>query len=220
MYILAPSILSADFKELGRDIRLVEQAGVKYLHIDIMDGNFVPSISFGQPVLKSIRKESGLFFDVHLMICQPERYISDFAAAGADSITVHAEACTHLDRVLDQIHQAGLKAGVALNPATPLNVLDYVYDKADMILIMTVNPGFGGQKLIPAAVGKVRDLRQILDSKGLKTDIEVDGGVKESTIRQLLDAGANVFVAGSAVFEGDICKNTEGFLNILREYEA
>ena len=204
---LAPSILSADFRHLGEDILAVQQCGARYLHFDVMDGMFVPSISFGMPVLKSIRPLTDMFYDVHLMVQDPERYIDDFAKAGADGITIHAEACRHLDRTLDQIHEKGLKAGIALNPATPLNVLDYVYGKADLILLMTVNPGFGGQKLIPATIEKTAQLRKILTQKGLDTDLEVDGGVNPSTITSLLDAGANILVAGSSVFGGDIQAN-------------
>lgn len=204
---LAPSILSADFTHLGEDILAVRDCGAKYLHFDVMDGMFVPSITFGMPVLKSIRPLTDMFYDVHLMIREPERYIDDFADAGADGITVHTEACVHLDRTLDQIHERGLKTGVALNPATPLNVLEYVYDKVDMFLLMTVNPGFGGQKLIPAVLPKIRQLRGIIQEKGLKADLEIDGGVSTATIRSVLDAGANVLVAGSAVFKGDIQSN-------------
>ena len=204
---LAPSILSADFKHLGEDILAVQQCGARYLHFDVMDGMFVPSISFGMPVLKSIRPLTDMFYDVHLMVQDPERYIDAFAKAGADGITIHAEACRHLDRTLDQIHEKGLKAGIALNPATSLSVLDYVYGKADLILLMTVNPGFGGQKLIPATIEKTAQLRKILNEKGLDTDLEVDGGVNPSTITSLLDAGANILVAGSSIFGGDIQAN-------------
>ncbi len=204
---LAPSILSADFTHLGDDILAVQRCGAKFLHFDVMDGLFVPSISFGMPVLKSIRPLTDLFYDVHLMIEDPGRYVNDFADAGADGITVHAEACVHLDRVLDAIHERGLKTGVALNPATPLSALDYVYDKADMILLMTVNPGFGGQKMIPYVLEKVRKLRETIDEKGLSTHIQVDGGVHDKTIDLVLDAGADVLVAGSAVFKGDIEAN-------------
>lgn len=204
---LAPSILSADFTHLGEDILAVRDCGAEYLHFDVMDGMFVPSITFGMPVLKSIRPLTDMFYDVHLMIREPERYIDDFADAGADGITVHAEACLHLDRTLDQIHERGLKTGVALNPATPLNVLEYVYDKVDMFLLMTVNPGFGGQKLIPAVLPKIRQLRGIIQEKGLQADLEIDGGVSTSTIESVLDAGANILVAGSAVFKGDIKAN-------------
>ena len=204
---LAPSILSADFNHLGEDILAVKQCGARYLHFDVMDGMFVPSISFGMPVLKSIRPLTDMFYDVHLMVQDPERYIDDFAKAGADGITIHAEACRHLDRTLDQIHEKGLKAGIALNPATSLSVLDYVYGKADLILLMTVNPGFGGQKLIPATIEKTAQLRKILNERGLDTDLEVDGGVNPSTITSLLDAGANILVAGSSIFGGDIQAN-------------
>ena len=204
---LAPSILSADFTHLGEDILAVRDCGAKYLHFDVMDGMFVPSITFGMPVLKSIRPLTDMFYDVHLMIREPECFIDDFADAGADGITVHAEACLHLDRTLDQIHERGLKTGVALNPATPLNVLEYVYDKVDMFLLMTVNPGFGGQKLIPAVLPKIRQLRGIIQEKGLQADLEIDGGVSTSTIESVLDAGANILVAGSAVFKGDIKAN-------------
>ena len=204
---LAPSILSADFTHLGEDILAVRDCGAEYLHFDVMDGMFVPSITFGMPVLKSIRPLTDMFYDVHLMIREPERFIDDFADAGADGITVHAEACLHLDRTLDQIHERGLKTGVALNPATPLNVLEYVYDKVDMFLLMTVNPGFGGQKLIPAVLPKIRQLRGIIQEKGLQADLEIDGGVSTSTIESVLDAGANILVAGSAVFKGDIKAN-------------
>lgn len=206
-YDLAPSILSADFSHLGEDILAVRDCGAHFLHFDVMDGLFVPSISFGLPVLKSIRSLTDMFYDVHLMIQDPGRYIEDFARAGADGITVHAEACIHLDRVLDQIHDAGLKSGVALNPSTPLNVLDYVYDKTDMVLLMTVNPGFGGQKLIPAVLDKIRALRGILNEKGLPTRLEIDGGVNDQTIGSVIEAGADVIVAGSAVFGSDIAGN-------------
>ena len=206
-YDLAPSILSADFSHLGEDILAVRKCGARFLHFDVMDGVFVPSISFGLPVLKSIRPLTDMFYDVHLMIQDPGRYIEDFARAGADGITVHAEACIHLDRVLDQIHDAGLKSGVALNPSTPLNVLDYVYDKTDMVLLMTVNPGFGGQKLIPGVLNKIRTLRRVLDEKGLTARLEIDGGVNDRTIGSVIDAGADVIVAGSAVFGGDIAGN-------------
>lgn len=206
-HYLAPSILSADFTHLGDDILRVQSMGAKYLHFDVMDGLFVPSLSFGMPVLKSIRPLTDMFYDVHLMIRDPERYVKDFADAGADGITVHAEACTHLDRVLDEIHDLGLKTGIALNPATSLSVLDYVYEKSDMILLMSVNPGFGGQKLIPAVLDKIRQLRSILDEKGLPTLIEVDGGIHDATIDSVLNAGANVIVAGSAVFGDSIEEN-------------
>ena len=216
--ILAPSILSADFTRLGEDIRTVADAGAQYLHIDVMDGAFVPSVSFGMPVISSIRKVSDLFFDVHLMMEKPERYIQTFADCGADGITVHAEASTHLHRTIQSIHAAGVKAGVALNPATPLSVLDYVLEDLDMVLIMTVNPGFGGQSYIPAMTEKIRTLRSLAKEKNPDLLIEVDGGINASTIRTVLDAGANVCVAGSAVFSGNRTGKVKGMLEVMEEY--
>ncbi|MDO4454515.1 MAG: ribulose-phosphate 3-epimerase [Eubacteriales bacterium] len=220
MNILSPSILAADFKQLGEQIQAVDRAGAQYIHIDVMDGMFVPSISFGMPVISSIRSATQKVFDVHLMIQNPERYIEEFAKCGADLITVHAEACQHLDRVIQQIHDLGRKAGVALNPATPLNVLEYVLDKVDMVLLMTVNPGFGGQKYLDSCTRKITQLRNWLNETGYDTDIEVDGGINKETIHKVLKAGANIIVAGSSVFGGDAEKNTEELLNIMKTYEA
>lgn len=217
MNCLSPSLLSADFANLGRQVALLDEAGAQYVHIDVMDGMFVPSISMGIPVIKSIRPASERIFDVHLMIENPDRYIDDFVDAGADLITVHAEACTHLDRTIQKIKEKGIIAGVALNPATPLNILEYVLGEVDMVLLMTVNPGFGGQKLIPYTIDKVRDLKKMIDKKGLKTDIEVDGGITLENVGKIMDAGANIIVAGSAVFNGDIEENVSRFLQYMKE---
>ena len=219
MNYLAPSLLAADFTRLGEQMRIIDQAGAQYFHYDVMDGQFVPNLSMGLPVLQSIRKITKKKLDVHLMIEHPERYISDFSDAGADIITVHAEACTHLDQTVRDIKREGIRAGVALNPATPLSVLDYILPELDMVLIMTVNPGYGGQKLIPYTIDKVRELRSLLQRRGLKTDIEVDGGVKLDNVDELLDAGANIIVAGSAIFAGDIAGNVENFLEHLKAAE-
>ena len=218
-YKLAPSLLAADFGRLGDEVRAVDEAGAAYLHLDVMDGAFVPSISFGMPVITGLRELTDKVFDVHMMVEEPGRYVEDMRKCGADLITVHAEACTHLDRVINQIREGGMRAGVALNPATPVSALDCVLDQVDMVLIMSVNPGFGGQKLIPYTLKKVEAVRRMMDGRGLHGDIQVDGGISPANVRQVLDAGANVIVAGSAVFGQDPAARTREFLEIFKEYE-
>lgn len=216
MYKLAPSILAADFSRLGEQIKAVENAGADYLHIDVMDGMFVPSISFGLPVIETIRKSSGLIFDVHLMIEEPGRYVKQFAAAGADILNVHVEACTHLQRTISEIKELGLKAGVTLNPGTPLTTLEYVLNDVDLVLIMSVNPGFGGQKFIPFTLQKLNDLREMRLRKNATAEIEVDGGVTLSNAKEIMEAGAEVLVSGSSVFGGDIEANVKAFRELMK----
>jgi ribulose-phosphate 3-epimerase len=212
MIKIAPSILSADFARLGEEIRAAEQGGADYIHIDVMDGHFVPNITIGPLIVTAVRKVTSLPLDVHLMIENPDRYIPDFAAAGADLITVHYEASPHLHRSVQLIQSLKKKAGVSINPATPVANLEVILDDLDLVLIMTVNPGFGGQSFIPSCLGKIEALRRLIDRRGLAVELEVDGGVKIDNIRQIAAAGAEVFVAGSAVFGTADYKATIGAL--------
>lgn len=198
---LAPSILSADFSNLLKDVKVVEEAGCEYLHIDVMDGHFVPNITIGPLVVESLKGKTDMIFDVHLMIDEPEKYIEAFAKAGAHIITVHQEAPVHLHRVIQMIKAQGLKAGVSLNPATSLDTLEYVLEDLDMVLIMSVNPGFGGQKYIPAMTEKIRRLKAMIRKKGLDVDIQVDGGINPENVGEIVAAGADIIVAGSAIFK-------------------
>ncbi len=213
---IAPSLLSADFANLSEEIRKIEKGGADYLHLDVMDGIFVPNITFGPPVIKSLRKVTDMPFDVHLMIDRPERFIKDFAEAGADILTVHPEATIHLHKTIQEIKSFGIKAGVSLNPSTDLSVLNYIIEDLDLILIMTVNPGFGGQGFIETMMDKIKDLRNLIDQKGLDIILEVDGGVKLSNAKELTDLSVDLLVAGSEVFGAeDIKQRTKEFKSII-----
>lgn len=218
MIEILPSILSADFANLEKELISIKNNEIEKVHIDIMDGSFVPSISLGFPVVSSMRKVSDLFFDVHLMVAEPERYIEEAVKAGADSIGVHVETCTHIHRIIQKIKALNKQACVVLNPATPLCTLDYILEDIDTILLMTVNPGFGGQIYIPAMTQKIRDLKSILDKRRLFKSIQVDGGIKLDNVREVIEAGANRIVAGSSIFNGQTKESINAFHKIIREY--
>ena len=215
--IIAPSMLSADFGHLDRDTRMIDKSAAQWIHIDVMDGVFVPNISFGFPVLKFIRQATTKPLDVHLMIVEPERYVKRFVEAGSDIVTFHYEATNAAHRCIDEIHAAGARAGISIKPATSVEVLRDLLPSLDLVLVMSVEPGFGGQAYIPESTEKIKELRQMLNEKGLDTDIEVDGGIKKDNLQMVLDAGANVIVAGSAIFKGDIEQNVKDFLRIMGE---
>jgi ribulose-phosphate 3-epimerase len=215
---LAPSILSADFSNLGEGIRLVEEGGADYIHIDVMDGHFVPNITIGPDVVKSLRKTTNLTFDVHLMIENPDNFIEDFYNAGADIITVHQESCIHLHRTIQKIKSYGIKAGVSLNPATPVNTIKDIIRDVDMVLLMSVNPGFGGQKIIENVKYKLNDLKQLINECSLDIDIEIDGGINSSNLKEVLSWGVNVVVAGSAIYKAnDVVLETRKFKEVMEQ---
>ena len=217
MNYLAPSILSADFWELGKQIEEIGNAGAQYVHIDVMDGVFVPSISYGMPIVSCVRPRTDKFLDVHMMVTKPERYVEEFVKCGADSVTIHVEACDCVEDTLKKIRSLGAKAAIALNPGTPVKeILPYI-DMVDMVLVMTVNPGFGGQAYIPECTDKIREVRAIIDERKLDVKLEIDGGVNIDNLEMNLEAGADVIVAGSAVFKGNITEKTKAFLEIMNK---
>lgn len=218
-YILAPSILAADFNNLGEEMKKTEKNGAKYLHFDVMDGMFVPSISFGMPVLKSIHETTEQVMDAHLMVQEPIRYIEAFKDAGADIVTIHLEACENVEETIAKIRACGMKVGLSICPETSEKEVEHLLSKIDMLLVMSVHPGFGGQKFIPESLDKIRTIRKMIEEQGLDVDIQVDGGIYLTNVREVLDAGANIIVAGSAVFKGDPAQNTKEFMEILKSYE-
>ncbi len=221
MVHLAPSILSADFSNLEKDIKCVQEAGVSYIHVDVMDGHFVPNITLGAPIAASIRKHIKGIMDVHLMIHEPDRFLEDFKRSGADILTVHVEATKHIHRTIQAIHDLGMKAGVSLNPETPVSSLHPIIEEVDLVLIMSVNPGFGGQKFIPYSLCKLREVKELAKKYNENLIIEVDGGVNFDNVHEIIEAGANLIVAGSSVFNGiDTAKNAKTFLEQFKRYEA
>lgn len=218
-YILAPSILAADFKMLGEQMKLTAENGAEYIHFDVMDGMFVPSISFGMPVLKSIHNATNQFMDAHLMVQEPIRYIEAFKSAGADLVTIHLEACEDVEATIAKIRECDMKVGLSICPETDAKEVEQLLSKVDMLLVMSVHPGFGGQKFIPESLDKIRAIRNMIDEQELDVDIQVDGGIYLANVRDVLDAGANIIVAGSAVFGGDPAENTKAFMEILKSYE-
>ena len=219
MMILAPSLLAADFKNLDRELALIQENGAEYLHFDVMDGMFVPSISFGMPVLQSIKPITKIVCDAHLMVQEPIRYVEAFAKAGADLITVHVEACEDILATIAKIKECGCKVGVSICPETPVSAVEDLLDKIDMVLIMSVHPGFGGQKFIPESLEKIAAVRAMINEKGLNVDVQVDGGIYTHNVEEVVKAGANIIVAGSAVFNGDVAQNTKDMLALIKKYE-
>lgn len=218
-YILAPSILAADFNNLGEEMKKTERNGARYIHFDVMDGMFVPSISFGMPVLKSIHDTTEQIMDAHLMVQEPIRYIEAFKDAGADIVTIHLEACENVEETIAKIRECGMKVGLSICPETSEKEVEHLLSKIDMLLVMSVHPGFGGQKFIPESLDKIRAIRKMIEEQGVNVDIQVDGGIYLTNVREVLDAGANIIVAGSAVFKGDPAQNTKEFMEILKSYE-
>ncbi len=219
MMILAPSLLAADFKNLDRELTLIQENGAEYLHFDVMDGMFVPSISFGMPVLQSIKPITKIVCDAHLMVQEPIRYVEAFAKAGADLITVHVEACEDIHATIAKIKECGCKVGVSICPETPVSAVEDLLEKIDMVLIMSVHPGFGGQKFIPESLEKITAVRAMINEKGLNVDVQVDGGIYTHNVEDVVKAGANIIVAGSAVFNGNVAQNTKDMLALIKKYE-